>query len=31
MTNVGVVIGLVFAGVLILGAVAAAFSDPEDD
>lgn len=27
----GVVIGLVFAGVLILGAVAAAFSDPEDD
>jgi hypothetical protein len=30
MTGVGVVIGLVFAGVLILSAVAAAFSDPED-
>jgi hypothetical protein len=30
VTGVGVVIGLVFAGVLILGAVAAAFSDPED-
>jgi hypothetical protein len=30
VTNVGVVIGLLFAGVLILGAVAAAFLDPED-
>jgi hypothetical protein len=30
VTGVGVVIGLVFASLLILGAVAAAFSDPED-
>ncbi len=30
MTGVGVVIGLVFAAVLILSAIAAAFSDPED-
>lgn len=30
MTGISVVVGLVFAGVLILGAVAAAFSDPEE-
>lgn len=30
MTGVGIVIGLVFASVLVLSAIAAAFSDPED-
>jgi hypothetical protein len=30
MTGISVVIGLVFAGVLILSAIAAAFSDPEE-